>query len=80
MKRDIEKGVDAIIDGYRTPELKARMDSLQERKNTLLAQLAVADEPPPLLPVPRSRSWPPRCGARTRAWKLRRCSAGSSNR
>ncbi|WP_291980991.1 recombinase family protein [Luteitalea sp.] len=49
VKREIEKVVDAIVEGYRTPELKARNDSLQERKNTLLAQLAVADEPPPLL-------------------------------
>jgi hypothetical protein len=29
--------------------LKARNDSLQERKEALLAQLATADEPPPLL-------------------------------
>ena len=49
VKRDIEKGVDAIIEGYRTPELKARMEALQERKEALLAQLATADEPPPLL-------------------------------
>ena len=49
VKRDIEKVVDAIIEGYRTPELKARMEALQERKDALLAQLATADEPPPLL-------------------------------
>jgi site-specific DNA recombinase len=49
VKREIEKVVDAIVEGYRTPELKARNDSLQERKNALLAQLDTADEPPPLL-------------------------------
>lgn len=49
VKRDIEKGVDAIMEGYRTPELKTRMEALQERKEALLAQLAIADEPPPLL-------------------------------
>ncbi len=36
-------------EGYASLELKARNDSLQERKEALLAQLAAADEPPPLL-------------------------------
>lgn len=49
VKRDIGKGVDALIGGYRTPELKTRMEALPERKEALLAQLAIADEPPPLL-------------------------------
>ena len=73
MKRDIEKVIDAIVQGYAGPELKAHMNALQERKDALLAQLATADEPPPLLhpqhgrplSAPRSRSWPPRSGART---------------
>jgi hypothetical protein len=49
VKRDIKKVIDAIKAGYAGPELKAEMDDLQVRKNALLAQLAVADEPPPLL-------------------------------
>ena len=56
VKREIEKVVDAIVEGYRTPELKARHDSLQERKNTLLAQVAVADE----LGIALRGTWP-RC-------------------
>jgi site-specific DNA recombinase len=48
-KRDIKKVIDAIKAGYAGPELKAEMDDLQARKNALLAQLATADEPPPLL-------------------------------
>jgi site-specific DNA recombinase len=49
VKREIEKVIDAIVQGYAGPELKARMTGLQERKEVLLAQLAEADEPPPLL-------------------------------
>jgi len=49
VRREIEKVIDAIVQGYAGPELKARNDSLQERKEALLAQLAAADEPPPLL-------------------------------
>ena len=49
VKRDIKKVIDAIKAGYAGPELKAEMDDLQARKNALLAQLATADEPPPLL-------------------------------
>ncbi len=49
VKREIEKVIDAIAQGYAGPELKARMNGLQERKEALLAQLATADEPPPLL-------------------------------
>ena len=48
-KRDIKKVIDAIKAGYAGPELKAEMDDLQARKNALLAQLATAGEPPPLL-------------------------------
>jgi len=35
--------------GFALPELKVEMDALQVRKEALLAQLAVVDEPPPLL-------------------------------
>jgi site-specific DNA recombinase len=49
VKREIEKVIDAIVQGYAGPELKGRMNGLQERKEALLAQLAAADEPPPLL-------------------------------
>src|SRR5262245_51429634 len=49
VKRDIRNVIDAIKAGYAGPELKAEMDDLQARKNPLLAQLALADEPPPLL-------------------------------
>ena len=41
--------IDAIVDGVKGSELKDRMSDLQVRKEALLAQLAVADEPPPLL-------------------------------
>ncbi len=49
VKRDIKKVIDAIKAGYAGPELKAEMDDLQVRKDALLARLAAADEPPPLL-------------------------------
>lgn len=49
VKRGIQKVIEAIKAGYAGPELKAEMDDLQARKETLLAQLAAADEPPPLL-------------------------------
>ena len=49
VKRDLEKVIEAIVQGYAGPELKAHMDALQERKDALVAQLAIADEPPPLL-------------------------------
>jgi site-specific DNA recombinase len=49
VKRDIKKVIDAIKAGYAGPELKAEMDELQVRKDALLARLAAADEPPPLL-------------------------------
>ncbi|MGE3955542.1 MAG: recombinase family protein [Vicinamibacterales bacterium] len=49
VRREIEKVIDAIVQGYASPELKARNDSLQERKEALMAQLAAVDEPPPLL-------------------------------
>jgi site-specific DNA recombinase len=49
VRRDINKVIDAIKAGYAGPELKAEMDDLQVRKDALLARLAAADEPPPLL-------------------------------
>ena len=45
----IRKVIDAIKDGFAGPELKAEMDELQARKESLLAQLATADAPVPLL-------------------------------
>jgi hypothetical protein len=44
-----QKVIEAIKAGYAGPELKAEMDDLQARKEALVAQLAAADEPPPLL-------------------------------
>jgi hypothetical protein len=49
VKRDIQKVIEAIVDGVKGSELKDRMADLQARKEALLAQLALADEPPPLL-------------------------------
>jgi site-specific DNA recombinase len=49
VKREIQKVIDAIVDGVKGSELKDRMADLQNRKDALLKQLEVADEPPPLL-------------------------------
>ena len=49
MRRGIKKVIDAIKEGFAGAELKAEMADLQTRKEALLAQLAAADEPPPLL-------------------------------
>ncbi|HEX9640687.1 MAG TPA: hypothetical protein VGB13_05180, partial [Candidatus Krumholzibacteria bacterium] len=49
MKREIHKVIEAIKAGFPLPELKPETDALQVRKEALLAQLATADEPPPLL-------------------------------
>jgi site-specific DNA recombinase len=49
VKREIQKVVEAIVDGVKGSELKDRMADLQNRKDALLNQLEVADEPPPLL-------------------------------
>jgi site-specific DNA recombinase len=49
VKRDIQKVIQAIKDGYAGPDLKAEWNGLQERKTALQAQLDTADEPPPLL-------------------------------
>jgi site-specific DNA recombinase len=49
VKREIQKVVEAIVDGVKGSELKDRMADLQNRKDALLKQLEVADERPPLL-------------------------------
>ena len=49
VRTGIRKIIDAIKDGFAGPELKAEMDDLQARKESLLAQLAGADAPVPLL-------------------------------
>src|SRR5207253_2589074 len=49
VKREIQKVIEAIKAGFALAELKAEWDALQARKETLVAQLAEADEPPPLL-------------------------------
>jgi site-specific DNA recombinase len=49
VKREIQKVIAAIKAGFALAELKAEWDALQARKEALLAQLAEADEPPPLL-------------------------------
>jgi site-specific DNA recombinase len=49
VKREIQKVIDAIVDGVKGSELKDRMAQLQERKETLLRQIETAHEPPPLL-------------------------------
>src|SRR6266850_3072556 len=49
VRTGIRKVIDAIKDGFAGPELKAEMDELQARKESLLAQLAAADAPVPLL-------------------------------
>jgi site-specific DNA recombinase len=48
VKREIQKVVEAIVDGVKGSELKDRMADLQNRKDALQKQLEVADEPPPL--------------------------------
>jgi len=49
VKREIQKVIDAIVDGVKGSELKDRMAQLQERKDALLRQIDTAHEPPPLL-------------------------------
>ena len=49
VQRDIRKVIEAIKAGFPLSELKPEMESLQERKAALQAQLTTADEPPPLL-------------------------------
>lgn len=49
VQRDIRKVIEAIKAGFPLSELKPEMESLQERKTVLQAQLAAVDEPRPLL-------------------------------
>ncbi len=49
VKREIQKVIEAIVDGVKGSELKQRMADLQDRKDALLKQLDAAEEPPPLL-------------------------------
>ena len=43
VRASIGKIIDALKDGFAGPELKAEMDELQARKESLLARLATAD-------------------------------------
>ncbi len=47
--KQIKSTVDAIADGMYHPSMKAKMDGLERRKARLEAELAHAEEPPPLL-------------------------------
>jgi DNA invertase Pin-like site-specific DNA recombinase len=49
VRAGIRKVIEAIKAGYAGAELKAEMQGLQDRKDALVARLAAADEPPPLL-------------------------------
>jgi hypothetical protein len=49
VKREIQKVIEAIVDGVKGSELKQRMADLQDRKGALLKQLDAAEEPQPLL-------------------------------
>jgi site-specific DNA recombinase len=49
VRAGIRRVIDAIKNGFAGPELKAEMDELQARKESLVAQLAAADAPVPLL-------------------------------
>ncbi len=49
VRAGIRKIIDAIKDGFAGPELRAEMNELQVRKESLVAQLAAADAPIPLL-------------------------------
>jgi hypothetical protein len=64
VRREIEKVIDAIVQGYASRELKARNDSLQERKEALMTQLAEVDEPPPLLHPSRADLYRSNAGGR----------------
>ena len=49
VRGEIQKVIGAIKAGFRPADLKEEMETLQERKEALLAQLATATELPPLL-------------------------------
>ncbi len=49
VKREMQQVVNAIKAGFAPSELKAEMDALRARKETLLADVGTGDERPPLL-------------------------------
>ena len=49
MKRDIDRTIQAILDGVPGSAVKEKMGRLEARKEELTDQLARADRPPPLL-------------------------------
>ena len=49
VRAGIRKVIEAIKAGYAGAELKAEMQGLQDRKDVLVARLAAANEPAPLL-------------------------------
>ena len=49
MRKEIEQVVDAVTKGWADAELRLRMDVLQARKHVLVATIATAGGPPPLL-------------------------------
>ncbi|WP_317214577.1 recombinase family protein [Gluconobacter sp. GP1] len=49
IKRELDKAVQAILDGFASPALKTRMEQLEARKAEIEGRLANAPSPPPLL-------------------------------
>ncbi|WP_418610988.1 recombinase family protein [Gluconobacter cerinus] len=49
IERELDKAVQAILDGFASPALKTRMEQLESRKAEIEEQLAEAPSPPPLL-------------------------------
>ncbi|MPQ75193.1 recombinase family protein [Acetobacter senegalensis] len=49
IKRELDKAVQAILDGFASSALKTRMEELEARKAEIEARLAEAPSPPPLL-------------------------------
>ncbi|MBS1104356.1 MULTISPECIES: recombinase family protein [unclassified Gluconobacter] len=49
IERELDKAVQAILDGFASPALKTRMEELEARKAEIETQLADAPAPPPLL-------------------------------
>jgi hypothetical protein len=83
VKREIQKVIDAIVDGVKGSELKVRMAELQDRRETLLKQIETAHEPPPLLHSSMADLYRSKVEqlaaalhARTRTSKPLRCSVG----
>ncbi|MFT8953612.1 MAG: recombinase family protein [Gluconobacter sp.] len=49
IERELDKAVQAILDGFASPALKTRMEQLEDRKAEIEGRLADAPSPPPLL-------------------------------